>query len=293
MLRQAGGLLSKLHGSPQQYGVVACVADALQAGFSNIAESINTLAERPDNTFGQDKQVQANSLARTPASALQQRREMSLRYARQIGKENAQYSYRNDVVALHGQLTDYLIKVVPNWIKFAVAGPGQSFNIYQEPTIYTTPDNLLPLCRFLRDHVNTQFKCLIDITAVDFPERAARFEVVYHLLSPRWNNRIRIKVCVDEVTAVPSLCPVFAAANWFERETWDMFGVFFSGHPDLRRILTDYGFQGHPLRKDFPLSGYTEVRYDYAKKRVVSEPLELSQEFRYFDFSSPWDTLPR
>eukprot|EP00879_Flechtneria_rotunda_P013722 GHRR01014334.1.p1 GENE.GHRR01014334.1~~GHRR01014334.1.p1 ORF type:complete len:214 (+),score=80.23 GHRR01014334.1:223-864(+) len=159
MLRQAGGLLSKLHGSPQQYGVVACVADALQAGFSNIAESINTLAERPDNTFGQDKQVQANSLARTPASALQQRREMSLRYARQIGKENAQYSYRNDVVALHGQLTDYLIKVVPNWIKFAVAGPGQSFNIYQEPTIYTTPDNLLPLCRLAAPAAAMELQC--------------------------------------------------------------------------------------------------------------------------------------
>jgi NADH/F420H2 dehydrogenase subunit C len=218
---------------------------------------------------------------------------MSLRYARDLAKPKQTYAPRNDVVAFHGQLSDYLIKVVPSWIKFAVAGPGQSTDKYQEPTIYTTPDYIVPLSRFLRDHVNTQFKCLIDITAVDFPERAARFEVVYHLLSPRWNNRIRVKVCCDEVTAVPSITPVYPAADWFERETWDMFGVFFSGHPDLRRILTDYGFQGHPLRKDFPITGYTEVRYDYSKKRVVSEPLELSQEFRYFDFTSPWDTLTR
>lgn len=147
--------------------------------------------------------------------------------------------------------------------------------------------------RFLRDHVNTQYKCMIDITAVDFPERPKRFEVVYHFLSPRWNNRIRIKVCVDELTPVPSICSVYKAANWFERETWDMFGVFFSDHPDLRRILTDYGFTGHPLRKDFPLTGFTEMRYDYSKKRVISEPVELTQEFRYFDFQSPWETLPR
>jgi len=216
---------------------------------------------------------------------------MSLRYARKM--EGVKYNYRNDVVEFHGGLTDYLIKVVPKWIKFGVNGPAASNNTYNEPILYTTPEHLAPLCRFLRDHVNTQFKCLIDITAVDFPERPARFEVVYILLSPRWNNRIRIKVLTDEVTPVPSTVNIWPASNWFERETWDMFGVFFSGHPDLRRILTDYGFTGHPLRKDFPLSGYTEVRYDFGKKRVVSEPIELTQEFRYFDFSSPWDTLPR
>lgn len=193
----------------------------------------------------------------------------------------------------HTMLTDYLIKVVPKFIKFAVTGPAQSSVLYQEPTIYVAPEHLKPLMLFLRDHVNTQFKCLLDITAVDFPERAARFEVVYHLLSPRWNNRIRIKVAVDELTPVPSISHIHKSANWFEREAWDMFGVFFSGHPDMRRLLTDYGFTGHPLRKDFPLSGYTEVRYDYGKKRVVSEPLELTQEFRYFDFASPWDTLQR
>ncbi|KIZ03326.1 NADH dehydrogenase (ubiquinone) Fe-S protein [Monoraphidium neglectum] len=238
------------------------------------------------------QQQHQQQLTTAPPSALEQRRGFALAIARKL--EGRSYNLRNDVVQGHFDgLADYLIKVVPKWIKFGVAGPPQSNDTHNELTVYTTPETLLPLARFLRDHVNTQFKCLIDVTAVDFPERPARFEVVYHLLSPRWNNRIRIKVCVDEVTPVPSICSVYPAANWFERETWDMFGVFFKDHPDMRRILTDYGFTGHPLRKDFPLSGYTEVRYDYAKKRVVSEPLELSQEFRYFDFQSPWDTLPR
>jgi len=217
---------------------------------------------------------------------------MSYQYARKVEGKN--YVYHDHTAKFgFGMLTDYLIKTVPKFITMATVGPAQSSVLYQEPTIYTTPEHLVPLMYFLRDHVNTQFKCLLDVTAVDFPERTARFEVVYHLLSPKWNNRIRVKVPVDELTPVPTVVPVWNAANWFERETWDMYGVFFSGHPDLRRILTDYGFTGHPLRKDFPLSGYSEVRYDYGKKRVVSEPLELTQEFRYFDFSSPWETLTR
>ncbi len=201
---------------------------------------------------------------------------MSFLYARQPEETNAVFAAHSKEFT-HDQLTDYLIKTVPKFITMAVNGPAQSAVQYKEPTIFTTPEHLLPLCYFLRDHVNTQFKCLIDITAVDFPERSARFEVVYHLLSPRWNSRLRIKVLVDELTPIPSIVKVFNASNWFEREVWDMFGIFFSGHPDLRRILTDYGFTGHPMRKDFPLSGYTEVRYDYAKKRVISEPLELTQ----------------
>lgn len=217
---------------------------------------------------------------------------MSYMYARQTEGRDSVHRAHN-LEFQNTQLVEYLVKTVPKFITMAVQGPGQSSVLYQEATIYTTSEHLLPLCYFLRDHVNTQFKCLVDITAVDFPERKARFEVVYHLLSPRWNNRIRIKVPVDELTSVPSIVPVYNAANWFEREVWDMFGVYFSGHPDLRRLLTDYGFTGFPLRKDFPLTGYTEVRYDYVKKRVVSEPLELSQEFRYFDFSSPWDSLAR
>lgn len=221
-----------------------------------------------------------------------QQRGLSYLYARKPeGKTYVHHEHNKEFGQVH--LMDYLIKTVPKFITMGVMGPAQSSVLYQEPTIFTTPENLVPLCYFLRDHVNTQFKCLLDVTAVDFPERASRFEVVYHLLSPRWNSRLRIKVPVDELTPVPSIVPVFNSANWFEREVWDMYGVFFTGHPDLRRILTDYGFTGHPLRKDFPLSGFSEVRYDYGKKRVVQEPLELTQEFRYFDFSSPWDTLPR
>lgn len=233
------------------------------------------------------------SLALSPVQQQQQQqRSMSYAYARKPeGRDYVHYAHNASFV--HGQLTEYLVKLVPKFIKFAVTGPAQSSVLYQEPTLYTTPKHLVPLMYFLRDHVNTQFKCCLDVTAVDFPERAARFEVVYHLLSPKWNNRIRVKVCVDELTPVPSVSRVWKSANWFEREVWDMYGVFISGHPDLRRILTDYGFTGHPLRKDFPLSGYTEVRYDYGKKRVVSEPIELTQEFRYFDFSSPWETLTR
>jgi len=142
---------------------------------------------------------------------------------------------------------------------------------------------------FLRDNANCQFKQLIDITVVDFPDREKRFEVVYQLLSIKYNRRIRIKVRTTADIAVPSMVKVFSSAGWFERETYDMFGVFFDGHPDLRRILTDYGFDGHPLRKDFPLTGYTEVRYDEEKKAIVYEPVELDQEYRTFDFESPWE----
>jgi NADH/F420H2 dehydrogenase subunit C len=228
----------------------------------------------------------------------EQRRAMSLMYARKL--EGRNYDLRNDLVEnSFGSLADYVVKACPRWVTMAVSGPAQTTGTpdaarAREPTLFTTPENLLPLARFLRDHVHTQFKCLIDVTAVDFPDRPARFEVVYHLLSPRWNQRLRLKVPVDELTPVPSLEKLFPAANWFEREAYDMFGVFFSGHPDLRRILTDYGFTGYPLRKDFPLTGYTEVRYDFARKRVVSEPVELTQEFRAFAMlESPWDTLPR
>lgn len=142
---------------------------------------------------------------------------------------------------------------------------------------------------FLRDDTNCLFKILVDVCGVDYPEREERFEVVYHLLSLKHNQRIRVKVSTDEDTPVPSVVGVFSTANWFEREVWDLYGVFFSDHPDLRRILTDYGFEGHPLRKDFPLTGYVEVRYDDEQKRVVYEPVKLTQEFRRFDFLSPWE----
>ena len=144
---------------------------------------------------------------------------------------------------------------------------------------------------FLRDDQECLFAQLIDICGVDYPERGERFEVVYNLLSLKHNRRIRVKVAAGEDVAVPSATPVYSAAGWFEREVWDMYGVIFEGNPDLRRILTDYGFQGHPLRKDFPLTGYVEVRYDVEQKRVVYEPVKLTQDFRTFDFMSPWEGM--
>jgi NADH-quinone oxidoreductase subunit C len=143
----------------------------------------------------------------------------------------------------------------------------------------------------LRDDPNCLFKVLVDLCGVDYPERPERFEVVYNLLSLKHNRRIRVKVATDETGPVPSVTSVYSAAGWYEREAWDLFGIFFSDHPDLRRILTDYGFEGHPLRKDFPLTGYVEVRYDEDRKRVVYEPVKLKQEFRSFDFLSPWEGM--
>jgi NADH-quinone oxidoreductase subunit C len=142
---------------------------------------------------------------------------------------------------------------------------------------------------YLRDEPNCQFKLLVDLCGVDYPDREQRFEVVYHLLSPRQNQRIRVKVGTDEVTPVPSVTGVFSSAMWYEREAWDMYGVYFSDHPDLRRLLTDYGFEGHPLRKDFPQTGYVEVRYDDEQKRVIYEPVRLREDWRNFDFLSPWE----
>ena len=145
---------------------------------------------------------------------------------------------------------------------------------------------------YLRDDPDLRFAQLVDLCAVDYPERPSRFEVVYHLLSVVHSRRVRVKVAVPEDTPVPSVVEVFPAAGWYEREVWDLFGIAFDGHPDLRRILTDYGFQGHPLRRDFPLSGKVEVRYDDGLKRVVYEPVHLPQAFREFDFESPWEGAP-
>jgi NADH-quinone oxidoreductase subunit C len=162
-----------------------------------------------------------------------------------------------------------------------------------ELIIWTTRESLHKLLGLLRDDPNALFKQLVDVTAVDYPERAERFEVVYNLLSLKHNFRVRVKVSTDEDTPVPSVCDLFNSAIWFEREVWDLYGVFFSDHPDLRRILTDYGFEGHPLRKDFPLTGYVEVRYDEEQKRVIYEPVKLTQAFRSFDFVSPWEGMIR
>ena len=160
---------------------------------------------------------------------------------------------------------------------------------YGELTLKTDGARVIALLTFLRDDVQCGFVNLVDICGVDWPARAERFDVVYHLLSPRQNLRIRVKVATGEDQPVPSACAVYPGADWFEREAYDMYGILFTGHPDLRRILTDYGFEGHPLRKDFPMTGYVEVRYDEEQRRVVYEPVKLTQEFRTFDFLSPWE----
>ena len=178
------------------------------------------------------------------------------------------------------------IKMCPKWIENVLYSKG-------ETEYLLSPKYLVAFATFLKKHSNSQCKQLIDVTAVDFPSRKKRFSVVYQILSVHYNSRIRLKTHVDEITPVSSITDVFSSAGWWERECWDMFGIFFSNHPDLRRILTDYGFQGHPLRKDFPLSGYVEVRYDDSEKRVITESVEMTQEFRYFDFASPWEQLKK
>ena len=160
-----------------------------------------------------------------------------------------------------------------------------------ELTIEVDRGEIVPMLTFLRDDPQCRFGCLIDICGVDYPERDQRFDVIYHLLSPWQNRRVRVRLKTDEATPVPSAVSVFAGANWFEREAYDLYGIPFSGHPDLRRLLTDYGFEGHPLRKDFPLTGFVELRYDDELKRVVYEPVKLMQEFRSFDFLSPWEGM--
>jgi NADH-quinone oxidoreductase subunit C len=160
---------------------------------------------------------------------------------------------------------------------------------FGELTLVVQGSDIVYAMTYLRDDPACAFRCFIDICGSDYPGRAQRFDVVYHLLSLRHNSRIRVKVRTDETTPVPSIIEVFPAANWYERETYDLYGILFSGHPDLRRLLTDYGFEGHPLRKDFPLTGFVEVRYDQDEARVVYEPVKLTQEFRNFDFLSPWE----
>ena len=169
-------------------------------------------------------------------------------------------------------------------------GSVTGFSIaYGELNVAAKAADIIKIVRFLRDDPRCQFWNFVDVTAVDWPQREQRFDVVYHFLSPKQNTRVRVKVVTDETTPVPSIISEFPGADWFERETYDLYGVLFTGHPDMRRLLTDYGFEGHPLRKDFPLTGFVEVRYDDAQKRVVYEPVRLNQEFRNFDFLSPWE----
>jgi NADH-quinone oxidoreductase subunit C len=172
--------------------------------------------------------------------------------------------------------------------KLGAAITGATY-AYDELTLEAEAAEIVRVLTFLRDDPDCGFVCFIDICGADYPDREQRFDVVYHLLSPYKNRRIRVKIRTDEETPVPTAIPVFPAANWYERETFDLYGVLFADHPDLRRILTDYGFAGHPLRKDFPLTGLVEVRYDDEAKRVVYEPVKLVQEFRSFDYLSPWE----
>ena len=181
---------------------------------------------------------------------------------------------------------DYIVAALPNEVLDATVANG-------ELVLTIHRDAVLKVLKFLRDDANCQFKQLMDVCGVDHPEREKRFDVVYNLLSLVHNVRARVKLETDETTPVPSVAGIFSSAGWWEREAWDMYGIVFADHPDLRRILTDYGFEGHPLRKDFPLTGYVEVRYDDEQKRVVYEPVKLTQEFRTFDFLSPWEGAPR
>jgi NADH dehydrogenase (ubiquinone) Fe-S protein 3 len=192
------------------------------------------------------------------------------------------YAEKSEGLHKYGQ---YLMSCLPKYI--------QQFSVWKdELAIYIAPAGVIPVMTFLKYHTAAEYTQVSDITAVDYPTKDQRFEVVYNLLSIRHNSRIRVKTYADEATPVPSICDLYDGANWYEREVYDLFGVFFVGHPDLRRIMTDYGFDGHPLRKDFPMTGYTEIRYDEEKKRIVVEPLEMTQAFRNFrGGSTVWEPV--
>lgn len=184
------------------------------------------------------------------------------------------------------KIITFCLKILPKAIKNIIVSN-------KEVTLGIYPEYLVQVLTFLKFNSNLQFKSLIDIAVVDLPEKKYRFEISYNLLSVFYNLRIRVKTYTDEFKSLPSVTQLFSSANWLEREIWDLFGIMFSNHPDLRRILTDYGFEGHPLRKDFPLTGFIELRYDENKKQIVYESIELSQEFRYFDAISPWEVIKK
>ena len=190
----------------------------------------------------------------------------------------------DEITQAMDELGEYVLSQLPNFIL-------KQWTANSELTLIVNLDGVVPVMKFLKTDSNCLFEMLVDVCGVDYPDKIERFEVVYNLLSLRHNQRIRVKVSVSEDTPIASIHEVYPSASWFERECWDMFGVFFSGHPDLRRLLTDYGFDGHPFRKDFPLTGYVEVRYDDEERRVVQEPVNLTQSFRSFDFLSPWEAI--
>ena len=191
-------------------------------------------------------------------------------------------------------MTKQTLQELGGYLMTALGGDTERFDIVLgEAVLWVPAPAIIKVMTFLRDDEKCLFKLLVDICGVDYPDRPARFEVVYNLLSLKHNLRLRVKVAAAEDQPVPSIAGLYSTAGWFEREAWDLFGIYFADHPDLRRILTDYGFEGHPLRKDFPLTGYVEVRYDIEQKRVVYEPVNLRQEFRTFDFVSPWEGMVR
>lgn len=188
-------------------------------------------------------------------------------------------------------MTDKALKALGDHIAASLENEVTSTIVaYGELTVLARAEHIQKVLCFLRDDQECMFKQLIDVCGADYPQRLRRFDVVYHMLSVQLNQRIRVKVETDADTPVPSVIDIFPTAGWFEREAWDMYGIFFADHPDLRRMLTDYGFQGHPLRKDFPLTGFVECRYSEEEKRIVYEPVKLKQEFRDFDFMSPWES---
>jgi NADH-quinone oxidoreductase subunit C len=190
-----------------------------------------------------------------------------------------------DHVARDAALKD-LSDAISGALPGSILGSSMGFG---ELTLIARREDIVQVAQFLRDAETWRFISIVDICGADYPERIERFDVVYHFLSPTRNIRVRVKLSTDEDTPVPSITPVFKGADWYEREAYDLYGILFTGHPDLRRLLTDYGFDGHPLRKDFPLTGFVEVRYDEERKRVVYEPVKLQQEFRSFDYLSPWE----
>jgi NADH/F420H2 dehydrogenase subunit C len=212
------------------------------------------------------------------------------RYCSTTPEDNAQ---QNAALTQQKNFLASLIEMIPAGITAAYIHKGHDTKHGGGEMVLEVPhDKTVPVLHFLRDHSSCLYDCFIDCTAADFPQKPQRFRVVYNLLSMKYSSRIRVQTHVDEVTPIESATCLFKGANWAEREVWDLFGVFFYNHPDLRRILTDYGFEGHPLRKDFPLSGYVEVRYDDTEKRVVIEPVEITQEYRAFDYTSPWEVFP-
>ena len=187
-------------------------------------------------------------------------------------------------------MDDAKLDALGQTIVSALPGAATGYQVaFNQLTVDVEAARIVEVVKYLRDDPNCRFVNITDVTAVDYPSREKRFDVIYHFLSPTLNTRIRLRVAADETTQVPSLIEIFPGADWFEREAYDLYGVFFVGHPDMRRLLTDYGFEGHPLRKDFPTTGFVEVRYDDQEKRVVYEPVRLNQEFRKFDFLSPWE----